>query len=286
MRIEGYLPHIGRATKGGSLPYNNSNGNRAKTHRDFPDAPVHSVPGWKSALDITCILLALPIWLPLMILLMAVTRLASPGPIFYRQKRVGFGGKHFLIWKFRTMKVSADTQAHEHYFQELMRVDRPMIKLDTYGDPRLAPFGRFLRASGLDELPQIFNVLCGGMSLVGPRPCTPNEFAHYELWQRDRVNGLPGLTGYWQVNGKNKTTFNEMIVMDLFYLKNLSILLDLKIMLKTCAVIAAQLVESKCRLSTQDNRQDGAPASPAPILQTLVGSAQKSRRSPTTILQA
>jgi lipopolysaccharide/colanic/teichoic acid biosynthesis glycosyltransferase len=287
MRIEGQLPHMRRATKGGSLPYHSSNGNGAKEpHRpiDLRGAPAHSVPGWKSALDITCILLALPIWLPLMILLMLVTRLASPGPIFYRQKRVGLHGRHFLIWKFRTMKVSAETQTHEHYFQQLMRVDRPMIKLDAYGDPRLAPFGRFLRASGLDELPQIFNVLCGEMSLVGPRPCTPNEFAHYELWQRERVNVLPGLTGYWQVNGKNKTTFNEMILMDLIYLKNLSILLDLKIMLKTCAVIAAQLVES--RLSKSYNRQDGSPASPAPILHTLVGSAQKSPRSPTTILQA
>ena len=141
------------------------------------------------------------------------------------------------------MKVSAETRTHEHYFQELMRVDRPMTKLDTYGDARLAPFGRFLRASGLDELPQIFNVLCGEMSLVGPRPCTPTEFSHYEAWQRDRVNGLPGLTGYWQVNGKNKTTFNEMITMDLFYLENMSILLDLKIMLKTGAVIAGQLLE-------------------------------------------
>jgi lipopolysaccharide/colanic/teichoic acid biosynthesis glycosyltransferase len=206
-----------------------------------------SKPSWKFALDITCILLALPIWLPVMILLMLVTRLASPGPIFYRQKRVGLGGKHFLIWKFRTMKVSAETQSHEHYFQELMRVDRPMTKLDTYGDPRLAPFGRFLRASGLDELPQIFNVICGEMSLVGPRPCTPNEFAHYEPWQRARVNGLPGLTGYWQVNGKNKTTFNEMIMMDLFYIENTSISLDLKIMLKTGAVIAGQLSESSGR---------------------------------------
>src|SRR4029078_6471483 len=106
-------------------------------------------------------------------------------------------------------------------------------------------FGRFLRASGLDELPQIFNVLCGEMSLVGPRPCTPNEFAHYEPWQRERVNALPGLTGYWQVNGKNKTTFNEMIVMDLFYLENMSVLLDLKIMLKTGAVICEQLLESR-----------------------------------------
>jgi lipopolysaccharide/colanic/teichoic acid biosynthesis glycosyltransferase len=202
-------------------------------------------PGWKSALDITCILLSLPVWLPLMILLMLVTRIASPGPILYRQERIGVGGRHFFIWKFRTMKLSAETQVHERHFEELMRVDCPMTKLDVYGDPRLAPFGRILRASGLDELPQIFNVLRGEMSLVGPRPCTPNEFAHYEPWQRERVNGLPGLTGYWQVNGKNKTTFNEMIAMDLFYLENVSILLDLKIMLKTGAVIAGQLFESQ-----------------------------------------
>ena len=200
---------------------------------------------WKFALDITCILVALPIWLPLMILLMLITRIASPGPIFYRQERVGLGGRHFSIWKFRTMKVSAETQTHEHYLHELIRVDRPMTKLDAYGDPRLAPFGRFLRASGLDELPQIFNVVRGEMSLVGPRPCTPNEFAHYEPWQRARVNGLPGLTGHWQVNGKNKTTFNEMIMMDFFYLENMSISLDLKIILKTGAVIAGQLFESQ-----------------------------------------
>ena len=227
----------------------------------LPVASDPKAPGWKSALDLACILLSLPIWLPLMILLMLVTRLSSPGPIFYRQERVGLGGRHFSIWKFRTMKVSAETQTHEHYFQELMRVDRPMTKLDAHGDPRLAPFGRILRASGLDELPQIFNVLCAEMSLVGPRPCTPNEFAHYEPSQWERVNGLPGLTGYWQVNGKNKTTFNEMIAMDLFYLKNLSILLDLKIMLKTCAVIAEQLFES--RPAERCNREDGSPRSPA-----------------------
>ena len=210
-------------------------------------------PGWKSAFDITCILLSLPVWLPLMILLMLVTRIASPGPILYRQERIGFGGRHFFIWKFRTMKLSVETQVHERHFEELMRVDCPMTKLDVYGDPRLAPFGRILRASGLDELPQIFNVLRGEMSLVGPRPCTPNEFAHYEPWQRERVNGLPGLTGYWQVNGKNNTTFNEMIAMDLFYLENVSILLDLKIMLKTGAVIAGQLFESQSRQS--ENRR-------------------------------
>jgi lipopolysaccharide/colanic/teichoic acid biosynthesis glycosyltransferase len=288
MRIEGRLPHVGRATKGGSLPYNSSNGNVAKAPRitiDFPDAPVHRVPRWKSAFDITCILLALPIWLPLMILLMLVTRLASPGPIFYRQERVGLGGRHFLIWKFRTMKVSAETQTHERYLEELIRVNCAMTKLDAYGDPRLAPFGRILRASGLDELPQILNILCGEMSLVGPRPCTPNEFAHYEPWQQERVNGLPGLTGYWQVNGKNKTTFSEMIAMDLFYLKNLSILLDLKIILKTCTAIAGQLLES--RLASHRSRQNRSCQSPIPIVQSLAESAQKSPRSPTTtILQA
>jgi len=218
-------------------------------------------PGWKSAFDITCILLSLPVWLPLMILLMLVTRIASPGPILYRQERIGFGGRHFFIWKFRTMKLSAETQVHERHFEELIRVDCPMTKLDVYGDSRLAPFGRILRASGLDELPQIFNVLRGEMSLVGPRPCTPNEFAHYEPWQRERVNGLPGLTGYWQVNGKNKTTFNEMIGMDLFYLENVSILLDLKIMLKTGAVIAGQLFESQRAAHTQ-SRQSGNRRSP------------------------
>jgi len=120
-----------------------------------------------------------------------------------------------------------------------------MTKLDRLGDPRLAPFGRILRASGLDELPQIFNVLCGEMSLVGPRPSLPNEFAKYEPWQRKRVNGLPGLTGFWQVSGKNTTTFNEMVKMDLFYLNNMSLLLDLKIMFKTGGAIARQLRESR-----------------------------------------
>lgn len=120
-----------------------------------------------------------------------------------------------------------------------------MTKLDSFGDPRLAPFGRILRASGLDELPQIFNVLSGEMSLVGPRPSLPNEFAKYESWQRERVNCLPGLTGFWQVSGKNNTTFNEMIRMDLFYVNNMSVLLDLKIMCKTGGAIVRQLLESR-----------------------------------------
>jgi lipopolysaccharide/colanic/teichoic acid biosynthesis glycosyltransferase len=201
------------------------------------------VPGWKSALDVSCVLFLLPLWLPTMLLLMLVTKVASPGPVFYRQKRVGLGGRQFMIWKFRTMKVSSETYTHERYYEELIRTNRPMIKLDANGDPRLAPFGRILRASGLDELPQIFNVLAGEMSLVGPRPCLPNEFAKYEPWQRERLNGLPGLTGLWQVSGKDKTTFNEMVKMDLAYLSKMSILLDVKIMLKTTVTIARQVFE-------------------------------------------
>src|SRR6059058_2855665 len=263
MRAEGHLRDAGRATKGGSLSYSGSNGSAPHVASELWATSLCRVPGWKAGLDITCILLLLPLWLPLMILLMLVTRIASPGPIFYRQKRIGLGGRHFFIWKFRTMKLSAETQTHERYFENLMRIDCPMTKLDAHGDSRLAPFGRILRASGLDELPQIFNVLCGEMSLVGPRPCTPNEFAHYEPWQRERVNGLPGLTGYWQVNGKNKTTFNEMIAMDLFYLENVSILLDLKIMLKTGAVIAGQLIESQPAAHTHtESRQSGNRRSP------------------------
>jgi lipopolysaccharide/colanic/teichoic acid biosynthesis glycosyltransferase len=208
-------------------------------------ASTRRVPAWKAALDLAFILVLLPVWLPLMLLLMLLTIIASPGPIFYRQKRVGLGGKQFLIWKFRTMKVSAETRGHERYFEELIRTNCVMTKLDTRGDPRLTPFGRILRASGLDELPQIFNVLSGDMSLVGPRPCLPNEFANYELWQRQRVNALPGLTGLWQVSGKNKTTFNDMIRMDLDYLTKMSLLLDLKIMFKTVATITQQVIESR-----------------------------------------
>jgi len=230
-------------------------------------------PGWKSALDITCILLSLPVWLPVMTLVALWVAVTSPGPIFYRQPRVGFKGRRFMLLKFRTMKVNAETQVHEAYLEHLIVSDRPMIKLDATGDPRLIRGGKFLRATGLDELPQVFNVLRGEMSLVGPRPCTPNEFAHYAPWQRERVNGLPGLTGYWQVNGKNKTTFNEMIAMDLFYLKNLSFLLDLKIIFKTCAVMAGQVFES--RPATQPGHQDEPLHSPAPTLQRLAESARK-----------
>ena len=219
-------------------------------------ASAHRVPGWKSALDVVCILVALPLWLPLMLLLMLVTRLASPGPVFYRQRRVGLDGRQFMIWKFRTMKVSAELKLTRRYYEELIG-QMSDDQADANGDARLAPFGRILRASGLDELPQIFNVLAGEMSLVGPRPCIPNEFANYEPWQRERVNAMPGLTGLWQVSGKNKTTFNEMIRMDLAYLHDMSLLLDLKIIFKTAATIAREVIE--CRQTSMRRQRNQSP---------------------------
>ena len=147
-----------------------------------------------------------------------------------------------MIFKFRTMNVQALTSWHEWYFQRLVRDGAPMTKLDA-GDDRIIPWGRFLRATGLDELPQIFNVLRGEMSLVGPRPCTPLEFEKYEEWERERVKAPPGLTGYWQINGKNRTTFQQMIEMDLFYVKNTSVRLDLWIMLKTPAALVEQTAD-------------------------------------------
>ena len=213
-------------------------------------------PRWKRILDITCILLTLPCWLPFMILIMGAIRLTSAGPIIYRQERVGYRGRRFMIFKFRTMHVGAETKTHEEYFAHLMRADCPMAKLDAKGDSRLISCGRVLRASGLDELPQIFNVLRGEMSLVGPRPCLPHEFWRYEAWQQERVNALPGLTGYWQVNGKNKTTFSKMIAMDLFYARNMSVWLDLSIILRTLPVLIGQAVESRKTLSRGSGSAD------------------------------
>jgi lipopolysaccharide/colanic/teichoic acid biosynthesis glycosyltransferase len=201
-------------------------------------------PRWKRILDIIFVLVTLPFWLPLMVVVMAVIRLNSRGPIFYRQQRIGYRGKQFMLFKFRTMYVNAETRSHEDYFASLVRADVPMTKLDVAGDSRLIPWGRFLRAGGLDELPQIFNVLRGDMSLVGPRPCLPNEFDRYEVWQQGRVNAPPGLTGYWQVNGKNNTTFNQMVFMDLFYIDKMSIWFDLAIISKTFPLLISETIEA------------------------------------------
>ena len=215
--------------------------NAIRSAAGLESAASSGLPLWKRFLDVSLIVLTLICWLPVMVFLMGWIRLVSPGPIFYRQQRVGYRGRRFMIFKFRTMHVNADTRTHEEYFARLMEADRPMVKLDAAGDSRLIRGGRFLRASGLDELPQIFNVLRGEMSLVGPRPCLPTEFDRYQQWQRERFNTAPGLTGYWQVNGKNTTTFKEMIAMDIFYVRKVSILLDVKIMFQTVPTLLREI---------------------------------------------
>ena len=203
------------------------------------------IPRWKRVFDIALIAATLPIWLPLLLAVMLWIKLVSPGSIFYRQERVGYRRRRFMIFKFRTMHVNAETRSHEEYFAHLMNADCPMTKLDVLDDTRLIRGGRMLRASGLDELPQLFNVLFGHMSLVGPRPCLPNEFARYTPAQQERVNAPPGLTGYWQVNGKNNTTFSEMIAMDIFYSQHMSPWLDVRIILKTVPALLFQTLETR-----------------------------------------
>jgi exopolysaccharide production protein ExoY len=202
---------------------------------------TNPLPWWKRALDIACVLVALPLLLPLMLVIALLIKTRSPGPILFKQERVGYRGQRFMLFKFRSMILGASTVAHQQHVSSLMDSDRPMVKLDARGDPRLIPYGRLLRAAGLDELPQLINVLRGEMSLVGPRPCVPYEYEKFLPWQKERFDAVPGLTGLWQVSGKNRTTFEEMIRLDIRYARSRALWLDAKIMLKTLPAVAGQI---------------------------------------------
>jgi exopolysaccharide production protein ExoY len=203
------------------------------------------LPGWKRALDVGIILLALPLLLPLAIGIGILIRMVSSGPVLFKQQRVGYRRKPFMCLKFRTMFCGASTNSHQGHLQQLMDADVPMTKMDSKGDSRIIPFGRLLRASGLDELPQLINVLKGEMSVVGPRPCIPYEAEKYQPWQMERFNAVPGLTGLWQVSGKNRTTFTKMIQLDIEYARNKNFWLDLKIIFKTVPALLVQLWDTR-----------------------------------------
>ena len=215
-------------------------------------ATVHSggIPAWKRVLDIACILFALPALAPLVLIIVLWIKFLSGGPILFRQERVGCRGSRFTCLKFRSMKVGADHSVHKDYLKELIHSETPMTKMDAR-DSRLIPLGGLLRSTGLDELPQLINVLRGEMSIVGPRPCIPYEFESYLPWQRERFDTLPGLTGLWQVNGKNRTTFNEMIRWDITYARTKSLLLDMQIMAKTIPALISQVRELRADRGTQ-----------------------------------
>ena len=207
----------------------------------------HYVPAWKRILDTTMVLIAAPLWLPISVFVAILIKSSSPGPVLFIQERVGLRGRRFNCYKFRTMRWNADQNVHQKYTKDLMRSNRPMTKIDSVGDPRVIRFGTMLRTIGLDELPQIINILKGDMSLVGPRPCLPYEYDNYLPWHKHRFHGLPGLTGLWQVTGKNRTTFDQMVTLDVKYLRSASPWLDLTSILKTLPAILLQVRESKAK---------------------------------------
>jgi lipopolysaccharide/colanic/teichoic acid biosynthesis glycosyltransferase len=206
-----------------------------------------ALPLWKRALDIALILLFLPGLLIVGAIVALIVKCGSHGPVLFRQKRVGYKGRQFVCFKFRTMELNAETVSHRNHTEQLIRSQAPMVKLDAQSDPRLVPLGTVLRATGLDELPQLLNVMRGEMSIVGPRPCIPYEYELYEPWQRDRFNAVPGLTGLWQVSGKNRTTFNEMIRLDIEYSQRMSLWLDMVIILKTLPALWVQCQDTRAK---------------------------------------
>jgi len=202
----------------------------------------NALPAWKRALDLACLMFAAPALLPIMGVIALAIRVSSSGPILFRQERIGLRGRSFMCFKFRTMTHAAETKCHENHLENLINSETPMKKLDG-SDTRVLGIGKLLRASGLDELPQVFNILRGEMSFVGPRPCVRYEYEKYSPEHRARFNSVPGLTGLWQVSGKNKTTFKQMVALDIAYSRNLSLWQDVSILFRTFPVLLEQTAE-------------------------------------------
>jgi len=209
---------------------------------------VRKMPLWKRVMDIAGALLGLIVLAPLFMVVSILIKISSPGAVLFRQERVGYGGEKFILLKFRTMIMNTDTAAHQQYLSELISgnaeeeaSDKLMTKLDD-DNSQIIFGGKILRKSYLDEMPQLINVLRGDMSLVGPRPPIPYEVAEYRQWHIGRLDGRPGMTGLWQISGKNRLTFREMVRLDIRYARNLSFLADLKILLMTPVVIISELM--------------------------------------------
>lgn len=187
----------------------------------------------KRALDIVFAVLAFAVATVPMAIIAIIIKLSSRGPVLIRQVRVGKGGKEFTCYKFRSMYEDADERLEE--VRHLNEAQGPMFKIRD--DPRRTPVGRFLRTTSLDELPQLYNILKGEMSWVGPRPPRPQEAAEYSEWQRKRLEVTPGLTGLWQISGRSDLPFDEMVKLDLYYAENWSLAVDLMIILRTIPAV-------------------------------------------------
>ena len=187
----------------------------------------------KRTLDIIFSSILIALLSPLMLLVALIIKLESRGPIFFKQSRCGLNGRHFTLFKFRSMVQNAEMK--KRFLEKQNEMDGPVFKIKS--DPRITKIGRILRKTSIDELPQLFNVLRGDMSLVGPRPPLPIEVEMYQLWQRRRLSLKPGITCIWQVSGRNKIRFERWMEMDLEYIDNWSLWLDFKILFKTFFVV-------------------------------------------------
>jgi len=194
---------------------------------------VQPLPAWKRLVDIVGAVVGLVLLLPLMAAVAAVIKLTSPGPIFFRQQRDGLGGQRFTLYKFRTMRV--DAAQHKAALLAYSEQDGPAFKLTD--DPRVTRFGRWLRRTCIDELPQFWNVLRGEMSLVGPRPMDSQEAQHCQAWQRRRLDVTPGMTCIWQVRGGSCVSFAEWMRMDIRYSRRRTLWQDLKLLFQTLVAV-------------------------------------------------
>ena len=188
----------------------------------------------KRLIDIIASILLLLMLMPLFAIIMLLIYLSSPGPVFYKQTRVGRWGKLFTMWKFRSMYPDADERLKEIMAKNEM-TGGVIFKMKN--DPRIIPIGRFIRKASIDELPQLWNVLKGDMSLVGPRPALPSEVNQYSLQDRQRLEVIPGITCIWQVSGRSDIPFPQQVQLDVQYIQSQSLLLDLKLLLKTIPAV-------------------------------------------------
>ena len=194
---------------------------------------MQGMPAWKRALDLAGATVGLVLLAPVFLLIAGAMKLTSPGPIFFGQWRRGRGGQPFVMYKFRSMVVEAESLKQD--LLALSEQDGPAFKLKH--DPRVTRLGGFLRKTSIDELPQLWNVLKGEMSLVGPRPLPCDESDACQVWQRSRLDAMPGLTCIWQVRGRSRVTFNDWVRMDLEYIQRRSLWQDVKILLATVPAV-------------------------------------------------
>lgn len=187
----------------------------------------------KRLIDIVCSLVAIIVLIPLFIAIAIIIKLTSRGPIFFSQRRVGKDGVEFNMYKFRSMVINAEELKETLVAQNEM--SGPMFKMRN--DPRVTKVGRIIRKTSIDELPQLWNVLKGDMSLVGPRPSLPKEVAQFQSWMYKRLNVKPGLTCYWQVSGRNNIDFEDWMMLDIKYIEQRNLFVDIKLIFKTILVL-------------------------------------------------